>query len=431
MSAASARNQTSGDTIKLEGVTCPFCSLLPDDLIIEQSGDQRRLSGHDCAKSRAALEKPPKNLQPRIKGKAVALDEAIDAAAGILRKSRQPLLGGLGTDVAGMRAAVALAEATHGTMDHMHGQALSNNYRVLQSRGWMTTTLTEIRNRADLVLFIGTDATNTYGFYERAIWPQHAMFDPKPKDRQLIYLGNGLQPAKAPGAGKARKPQHLKCAATALGDVAGALNALVNEQPVNSKVAGLKLGELQKLADQLKHARYSVIVWSPGELPEANGEPIIESICNLIESLNATTRSSGFILGGDSAATTAANVTAWLTGYPLRISFARGYPEYDPVAYGLENMLESGRADSILWLSTLNADKKMPDVGKIPSIVIADSDTAFSKQPDVFIPAGIPGIDHAGTLIRADSVVSMPLQKLRDSDRPSGRDILQAIHAKL
>lgn len=430
MSAATARNQASSDTVKLEGVPCPFCPLLPDDLVIEQDGNQLRLSGHDCAKSRAAIEKPPKNLQPRIKGKPASLDEAIEAAAGILRKSQQPLFAGLGTDVAGMRATVALAEATHGAMDHMHGQAMSNNYRVLQSRGWMTTTLTEIRNRADLVLFVGTDASNAYGFYERAIWPQDSMFDPKPKDRQLVYLGSGLQPGKVPGAGKGHKPRHLKCPPAALGEVTGALNALLNEQPVNDKVAGLKLDDLQKLVDQLRNAKYSVIVWSPGDLPEDNGEAIIESICNLIESLNASTRSSGFILGGDDAATTAANVTAWLTGYPLRVSFARGYPEYDPAAFSTDNMIATGTADSLVWLSTLDADKKMPST-KLPAIVIADSDKACSKTPDVFIPAGIPGIDHKGVLIRGDSVVSLPLQKLRDSDRPAASEILKAIHARL
>jgi len=429
MAAATARNQTPGDTIRLEGVTCPFCPLLPDDLNIEQSGDQLRLSGHDCAKSRAALEKPPKKLQPRIKGKAVSLDEAVAAAAGILRKSRHPLLSGLATDVGGMRAAVALAESTGAVLDHMHGQAISNNYRVLQARGWMTTTLTEIRNRADLVLFVGTDAGQFQDFYERAIWPQEAMFEPKPANRRLVYLGSGLQ-SKLGQKGQ-RKPQHLKCKPEELGEVVGALNAVANDQPLNQKVAGIKQADLQALAGELQQARYSVIVWSPAELPEANAEPIIESICNLVETLNATTRSSGFILGGQDAAVTAVNVTAWLTGYPLRVSFARGYPEYDPVAYGLDNMLESRSADSILWLSTLNADKKMPAVGNMPSIVIADSDTAYTKQPDVFIPAGTPGIDHAGTLIRADGVVSLPLRKLRDSDRPSGRDVLQAIHAKL
>ncbi|MEX0951379.1 MAG: formylmethanofuran dehydrogenase subunit B, partial [Gammaproteobacteria bacterium] len=143
------------------------------------------------------------------------------------------------------------------------------------------------------------------------------------------------------------------------------------------------------------------------------------------------TRSAGFILGGNDGATTAANVTAWLTGYPLRISFARGYADYDPEAYSTANLLESGAVDSVLWLSALNADNKLPATGKLPTIVIADSDKAFDKEPDVFIPAGIPGVDHKGTLIRCDSVVSLPLQQLRDNGHPAAAEILKAIHAKL
>jgi len=396
-------------------------------MTVEPAGDRFRLDDKACARARSVLEQPLRTLKPRINGKSVSLDEAVAAAADILRQSQQPLFGGLGTDVAGMRAAVALTEATRGLLDHMHGQALSNNYRVLQSRGWMTTTLTEIRNRADLVLFVGTDAGNYHRFYERAIWPDETMFDPKPQERQLVYLGNGLKP---PRAARSRKPQQLKCTPEALGEVAGALNALVREQPLRDKVAGIKNEDLQELAGQLKNARYSVIIWAPGELPEDNGEPIIEAICNLIETLNAETRSSGFILGGGDGAATAASVCAWLTGYPLRVSFARGYPEYDPVAFGMDNALDTGMADSLLWLSTLHSEHTMPDAD-IPSVVIADTDKAYRNEPDVFIPAGIPGVDHAGVLIRGDSVVSLPLTKLRDSGRPAGAEILQAIHARL
>ncbi len=430
MSAASARTQKAGNTVRFEGVTCPFCPLLCDDLVIEQSGNQIKTVDNACPRGKAAFEQPPKQLQPRIKGKAVSLDKAIEAAAGILRQSRQPLLSGLGTDVAGMRAAVALAEATHGFMDHMHGQALSNNYRVLQSRGWMTTTLSEIRNRADLVVFIGTDASQYHRFYERALFPAETLFEPEAAKRELVYVGNGLK-SRPHGAPKGLKTSVLNCKPEQLGEFAGAANAAVLGQPLDNKVGSIKTQAIEQLAKRLQQAKYSVIVWAPGELPEDHGEAIIESLCNLIETLNATTRSSGFMLGGGNAGTTAANVTAWLTGYPLRISFARGYPAYDPVAYSTANVLKSGAADSVLWLSTFGADDSMPATGKLPSIVIADSDKAFNSEPDVFIPAAIPGIDHAGTLIRGDSVVSLPLQKVRDSDRTRAAEIIQAIHAKL
>lgn len=430
MSAANANRSDTSSTVRHESVTCPFCPLLCDDLTITQTGDSLTVSDNACPRGRTAFSRQPSRLQPRVSGKAVSLEAAVDAAAGILRRSQQPLLAGLATDVAGMRAAVSLAEATRGVLDHMHGDALNNSHRVLQSRGWMTTSLTEIRNRADLVVFVGTDAGRYARFYERILWPETTLFEPKPNQRELVFIGNGLKTGTA-GAPKGVKSSQIKCQPEQLGELAGAVNAILLDQPLRNKVGPVKPAEIRQLAERLRQARYSVIIWAPGELPTANGEAIIESLCNLIETLNAETRSAGFSLGGDDGGATAASVSAWLSGYPLRISYARGYAEYDPVANSTASMLAHRNTDSVVWLSAMNAETKMPDTGKLPSVVIADSDKAFEREPDVFIPAGIPGIDHAGTLIRGDGVVSLPLQQLRDSDQPAAAEIIQAIHAKL
>jgi formylmethanofuran dehydrogenase subunit B len=51
----------------------------------------------------------------------------------------------------------------------------------------------------------------------------------------------------------------------------------------------------------------------------------------------------------------------------------------------------------------------------------------FEQMPDVFIPVGIPGIDHAGTIFRMDNVVSLPLKKQRVSKLPSLSQVIQQI----
>lgn len=430
MSAASARTRNSNKTRRHEGVPCPFCPLLCDDLVIEQSGQDLKVVEHACPQARAGFERPLKALKPRVGGETATLEQAVSAAAELLRAAAQPLFAGLGTDVSGMRATLALAERTRGIVDHMHGDALNNNYRVLQTRGWMTTTLTEVRNRADLILFAGTDARNHSRFYDRAVWPDKTLFEPKPAQRQLIYLGRGLKTGGG-HVGKRRKAEHIQCPPELLGEAAGAINAVLHGQPLKYAVAGIKPKAIEALAEKLRNARYSVIVWSPGDLPTENGEAIIESLCNLVQTLNETTRSGGFILGGADGATTAANVTAWLTGYPLRVSFARGYPHYDPAAYRTRSLLDDAAVDALFWLSTLNATIKAPVSDDLPSVVVADSDRSFSQEPDVFIPVGTPGVDQAGTLIRTDSVVSLPLKQLRDSQRPSAATVVQAILSEL
>ena len=76
--------------------------------------------------------------------------ERAQAATELIRKSSLPLYGGLGTDVNGIRAVMALADKSGGVVDHALSEGQYRNFRVLQTRGWITTTLTEARNRADV-----------------------------------------------------------------------------------------------------------------------------------------------------------------------------------------------------------------------------------------------------------------------------------------
>jgi formylmethanofuran dehydrogenase subunit B len=96
-----------------------------------------------------------------IAGEPATLEAAIVAAAKLLAASRSPLIAGLGTDVAGARAAVSLAEKVGAVVDHMHADALLCNLDVMRSSGVLVTTPTEAQVRADTLLLVGPglDAT--------------------------------------------------------------------------------------------------------------------------------------------------------------------------------------------------------------------------------------------------------------------------------
>jgi formylmethanofuran dehydrogenase subunit B len=47
--------------------------------------------------------------------------------------------------------------------------------------------------------------------------------------------------------------------------------------------------------------------------------------------------------------------------------------------------------------------------------------------PDVFIPVGIPGIDHIGSMARMDNVVSLPLKKVRPSALLSLSQVIEQV----
>ena len=68
----------------------------------------------------------------RINGRSATLEAAVAEAARLLKMSRLPVVAGLGTDIAGARAAIALAQALGGVIDHMHADALLRDLDVMR-----------------------------------------------------------------------------------------------------------------------------------------------------------------------------------------------------------------------------------------------------------------------------------------------------------
>jgi formylmethanofuran dehydrogenase subunit B len=416
-----------------EAVTCPACGLLCDDLKIERNAnDQLKVTANGCAKSIAFFERTPKESNPTIAGAPVELKVAIEKAAEILRASNQPLFAGLGTEVQGMRSVMSLADKVGATLDHMNAYSSFRNTLVVQNSGWQVTTLTEVRNRVDLLLVIGTDiVSHNPRFFERNIWNKESMFGQDTSSREVVYLGGQNLDTSHGVSPKGNKPTVLPCDLEKIPEVVATLRALILGKTLHAtEVAGIKTTDLQVLADKLKAAKYSVAAWVSSDLNFDHAELSIQNITELVIALNAKTRSSGLPLGGSEGDYSVNQTSTWTSGYPMRSRFSRGIPEYDPHHYRAETLLENKEADAMLWVSTFNPEKLPPEVN-MPNIVIGHPNMQAQVNADVFIPVGTAGIDHTGTMFRIDSSVSLPLGKLQNSTLPSLNTVIAAIEAAL
>ncbi len=400
-------------------VTCPFCSLLCDDLEVTDRGGSLDLTAGDCARARDGFERDYASLSPQMDGRSVSMDQAVAAASRLLRGARHPLYGGLGTDVAGVRGLLALADRTGGIVDHMLGDSMYRNILAMQDRGWIMTTMTEVRNRADVVVFANLDAVSDHPrFFERNIWNADSMFGLTTKSRRVVYLGEGLN-TRAGVSPDGRKPLHLRNEPERLGELIGALRALLAGQNLQARtVAGVKVAELTKLLEMMKGAKYGVIIWSPPRLPFASADLVVEAICDLVKELNAQTRFSGFALGGNEGILTAGAVCTWQSGYQLRTDFGAGYPEFDPTRNATARLLADDDVDLLMWTSTFLAGQTPPET-KAPTILLAPPLRGLDTRCAVYIPVGTPGVDHRGQMCRVDNVVSLPLHQVRESALPS------------
>jgi len=404
-------------------VACPFCGLLCDDLVVAETRGALSVTDNGCAKARIAYARPVVAASPLVNGKPASLDDALNAAARQLKRSRQPLFGGFGTDIDGARAALALAERCGAIVDHLHGRALAHNVRVLQTRGLATTTLAEVRNRADLVVLVGADINDDFHeFARRCLRPSSALAEERLATRRVFHLGPAREAPRQPGV----DAESIACSREEVLDLVNALRALrLQRQP---RLRGKRLQAVSNLAGAIAASEYAVFVWTPGQLGE-DGDLVIGAVCDLIADINRSKRAAGLALGGNDGGQSAIATAAWLTGYPLQLSYAGRTLEYDPLRYDTARLLAAGAVDSLLWVSTFNPHPA--PVTDLPQTVIGMPTAQASSMRGVYLPAGTPGLDHRGQLIRTDGVVALPLPQLRDVALPSAAFLLHEIAKRM
>jgi formylmethanofuran dehydrogenase subunit B len=396
--------------------TCPFCPLLCDRFAVVGGPSGWSLQGSDCPRSHHALARfdavALPAAQSSIAGAACTLEDAVDAAARLLAASRQPLFGGLGTDVAGARALYPLACRTGAICDPAGGAALFHGLRALQDRGGFTTTLAEVRTRADLIVCVGSLPSVRYPEFLRRCGVGEG------GTAQIVLLqptSGDPQDVAPPGVESIRVDGDLF-------DLVAMLAACVAGRAVGA--AG---GPLVALAQRLHEARYAVLAYETAQLPD-HGALIVEAVNRTVGTLNQGTRAAALPLGGGDGASTVNAVFTWLSGLPLRSRAAPAGLEHEPLRFDARRLLADGAVDALLWIASFGTEPA-PPASALPRIVLGHPVfEAASQAPGcVFIPVATPGVGAAGHLFRTDGSVLMPLRALRDAGLPTVAEVLRRI----
>jgi formylmethanofuran dehydrogenase subunit B len=442
-------------------VTCPACGLLCDDIVLENN----KVANTNCPKAIAFFEQSLNDTTPQINGKPATLQQALAHAAKLLKTSQKPLFAGLSTDVQGFRAVYNLAQKTNGSLQHINAPSTARNMKVLQSTGWQTTTLTEVKNRSDVIVCFGDVATHNPRFFERFV-NCDGMFV-KAKQREVVFIGENIQKNDAPASA-----QILACRAVDLPEISLVLRALVASKTLKAKqVAGIKISDLQTLADKLKTAKYAVLAWVAKDLDFNHAELTIQNITETVAILNNSVsnhsgRAAGLPLGGSDGDTSANNVNTWLSGLSLNdevvehdlvvwvnsfspekltpetnkplIVISNAAPLPNPLpqgarGYAVESkgnveVLQQGSAKLNSSNLSSNTTTNAPP---LPSWERVGERGQAAQTPEVFIPIATPGLDCSGTLFRVDSAVILPLKKVRENDLPTLSDVVSEIEKLL
>jgi formylmethanofuran dehydrogenase subunit B len=357
-----------------------------------------------------------------IDGAPASLDDAATAAARLLARSVQPLIAGLGADIAGARAAIALAERVGGVIEHMHSAALLRDLDSMRETGVMLMTPTEARVRADVVLLVGDGLIETWPALNERLLAPPARPEGVDVKRRIIWLAPAIG-ARIRGFEGDVEIWGAGRGATLAANLA-ALRARAKGRPVAR--SGLPLSALDSIATTIKAARFGVAVWTAASL----GALEIEMVNGLVRDLNDTTRFSTLPVPPPDNGEGVLAACGWMTGFPMRTGFGAGAPIHDPWRFDAERLVASGETDCVLWISALGA---APPAWLRSANVIAlcEPTIEFANEPKVRIAIGRPGVDHDAVLHSSETGTLVAMTASARSAAPSAAQALERIGARL
>jgi formylmethanofuran dehydrogenase subunit B len=319
-----------------------------------------------------------------IDGRPVTLKAATAEAAKLLSASRFPVIAGLGADVGGARAAIALAERLGAAIDHIHSDALLRSLDVMREAGVMITTPSETRARADYLLLVGPEVATTF-----ADLPQLFFGSTGPEagatSRRVGWICPGRSAVSAIGEGV--EPRMIGRNPTELAPLLAAMRARIAGRPISKMATPSKA--IDGFVADLAAARFGVAIWSTPAL----GPLETEMLQGIVADLNTRTRFSSLPIGPADNALGVLQVCGWMTGLPMRTGFGRSSPEHDPWRFDTARMVEAGEVDCAVWISAYGtAAPKWTEA--VPVIALTAPDAPMRRTARVMIEVGRPGIDH-------------------------------------
>ena len=272
-----------------------------------------------------------------------------------------------------------------------------------QRRGRAGATLGEIRQRADVIVFWGTDPAERYPrFTSRyAVEPRGLQTPEGRSSRTVIAVDVGAK--RGPRDAAAR-------VAVAPGDEIDPLGVMRATVQSRRATEDERFQSAVELARRMSAGRYVALVadGEPGAAP-ADGD-VAEALVTLAQALNAPTRCALVVLRGGGNRSGAEAVLTWQTGFPFAVDFAPGYPSYRPRP-GAIGLLAVGELDAALVIGSPASLPEPMATGLAPLVTVAIGPrvSAASFQPAVAVDTGVAGIHEGGTAFRMDDV-PLPLR---------------------
>jgi len=417
-----------------DDVACTVCGCVCDDLQVTVEGDRITQAVGAChlAEPWFLGQDTKEPAVASIDGQPAALETAIDRAAEILADARSPLIYGLSrSSTEGQRAAVRLADRIGACIDTTASLCHAPSIMAIQTVGESTSTLGEIKNRSDLVLFWGVDPGKSHPrhFERYSVDPVGQLVPQGRKGRTVVVLD-------------VRRTESAEQADVFIPLEKGrdfeaiwALRSLLRGAPIDSGHSlGTSLEALTDLAERMKACRSGVVFFGLGLSRTGLGHLNVEALLRMVTDLNAYTRFYARRMRIPGDVTGADSVLCWQTGYPFSVNLCRGYPRYNPGEYSANELLERGEVDACLFVGSEGiAPMSAPARARLrhlPTVTLDHPTVEPAIAAHIRFTTGVYGIHLPGTAYRMDEV-PIPLRPVLPNRYPSDAEVLNRIQQRI
>ena len=418
----------------VENFACTACGCVCDDLRLTVRDDRIVRAERACEIAEPWLLAQNSKSGPvaEIAGQPVPFETAIDESVRILRAAQYPLVYGLAqSNTDGQRAAVSLAERLGGVIDTTASVCHAPSVMAQQQVGKVTCTLGEVRNRADLVVFWGSDPITTHPrHWERySVYPT-GRFIARGRQDRFVVVADTTRTASTEAADlyiPIEPGRHFEALFTLRAMVRGAISP-------GGDCSGAPAPLLAELARRMTHSRSGAMFFGVDLARGDGGHCNVQALLLLVTDLNAwgrwcamRMRVQGNVVGADS-------VLTWQTGYPFAVDMSRGYPRYNPGEFSVQGVLQRKEVDACLLVGSETLgwlpDAAFDHLREIPTVVLDPPGREAPLPAAVRFRIATAGVHTAGTAYRMDSV-PVQLRAALPSPYPRDAEILNEIERRV
>ncbi|MFX1380693.1 MAG: formylmethanofuran dehydrogenase subunit B [Promethearchaeota archaeon] len=398
-------------------VICSGCSLLCDDIIVRSDGLYIDEVLGACLKGKERFDQViAKNriLNPQVRKNGVlekvSFNEALNKVINIIKNSSNPLLYGFSTvSCEAQLKGIELAELINGFIDSNSVICQGRVLNTSKETGITLTTITEIINKADLLILWGANAAESIPRLLNKALFSRGKFRMTGREIKTLIVIDPVKTASFGVMGVRDVALQIKT-----GKDIDLIHVLKEEcckadSIPNTGVAGIDKDDLKRLLLHLTGAENGVIFIGQGLLRPQSGENVIKELLELIQLINEKQekgRMSVIMLAGhyNMAGFDHIALSSFGKNHSLQFSNNRLIETTETIVSKIEK--EDFDCSIIIGTDPVShfPSRLSKKIMKKPLILIDNKQSATSYIADIIIPSAITGIECGGLAYRIDHV---------------------------